>query len=65
VAVRYVVSGTHLGSMWGIAPTGRKIRWETNIFCRIRDGRMAHQWAIEDWAGVFQQLGVFKPPYAA
>ena len=63
VAIRYVVQGTHRGELWGIAPTGRAVRWEANIFYRIDGGRIAEQWAIEDWAGLFQQIGVFDPPF--
>jgi predicted ester cyclase len=28
VAVRFVVEGTHQGNMFGLAPTGRRVRWD-------------------------------------
>jgi C-1 hydroxylase len=28
VAVRYVVEATHQGNLLGIAPTGRRVRWD-------------------------------------
>ena len=36
--------GTHRGSLFGIAPTGRKIQFETVDAMRVRNGQITEHW---------------------
>ena len=63
VAARFVVEGTHRGELWGVQPTGRRIRWEANMVYRMLGGKVAEQWAAEDWAAILHQMGVVQLPW--
>lgn len=56
-AVRAVMTGTHSGDWFGIAPTGRSFRVAIHEFHRIADGRLTHTWHLEDWFGWMNQIG--------
>jgi len=58
VAIRYSDVGTHLGSFFGVAPTGKKMTWTgINIF-RFECGVVAESWSEVSGYGIWQQLGV-------
>ena len=59
VVGRFTCSATHLGEWLGQAPTGRRFERvdEVAIF-RLRDGKIAHAWSLEDTLGRLQQLGL-------
>ncbi|ALG72421.1 ester cyclase [Azospirillum thiophilum] len=56
-AVRAVMTGTHSGDWFGIAPTGRSFRLAIHEFHRIADGKLTHTWHLEDWFGWMNQIG--------
>jgi predicted ester cyclase len=58
VASRYVSTGTHKGTFWGIEPTGRRIEIQEISIFRIADGRIVEQWCMFDDLARLQQLGV-------
>jgi steroid delta-isomerase-like uncharacterized protein len=58
VASRYVSSGTHKGTFWGIEPTGRRIEIQEMSIFRIADGRIAEQWCMFDDLARLRQLRV-------
>jgi steroid delta-isomerase-like uncharacterized protein len=58
VASRYVSTGTHKGTFWGIEPTGRRIEIQEISIFRIADHRIAEQWCMCDELARLQQLGV-------
>ena len=49
--------GTHEGEFFGIAPTGRKIQFETVDVMRVRDGKIAEHWGVANLFSLMQQLG--------
>ena len=49
--------GTHLGEFFGVAPTGRKIQFETVDVMRVRDGQIAEHWGVANLFSLMQQLG--------
>jgi steroid delta-isomerase-like uncharacterized protein len=52
VLVRWTVRGTHLGTLWGLPPTGKPIAIEgVNIF-RVLDGRIVERRSFLDPAGI-------------
>jgi predicted ester cyclase len=61
IGVRAEISGTHLGALFGIAPTGKKVSFALHEFHTIAHGLVTHTWHLEDWFGLFMQLGQFPP----
>lgn len=58
VMTRYTWWGTHRGEMAGIAPTGKRVEVGGIEIYRIRNGKIADVWRIEDNLSLMQQLGV-------
>ncbi len=58
VVARWTGSGTHVGELDGIAPTGRPIRVDAISIHRMAGGRIAETWEVWDTLGLLQQLGV-------
>jgi predicted ester cyclase len=52
--------GTHEGDFLGIAPTHRKIHFETVDVMRVRDGRITDHWGVGNLFSLMQQLGVLN-----
>jgi predicted ester cyclase len=70
VGVRAHVAGTHLGKLMGIAPTSRHVSFAIHSFHEVHEGRITKTWHLEDWIGVFRQVGAYPPemgelPFAA
>ena len=65
VAVRFVVEATHEGDLLGIAPTGRKVRWDAVDVYRLRDGKICEEWAADDMTALLHQVGAYTPPWLA
>ena len=61
VAVRLTCTGTHNGrSLLGAEPSGKAIRYEGLVICRVKDGRIFEQWGGFDSLGLAQQLGLAR-----
>lgn len=56
VAHRWVLTGSQMGEIMGIAPTGRPVRMEGLEINRIDRGKIAESWAIGDAMGLRGQL---------
>src|SRR5204863_8491072 len=52
--------GTHHGMFLGVAPTGRKIHFETVDVMRVRNGKITDHWGVANLFSVMQQLGALK-----
>ena len=52
--------GTHEGTFLGMAPTGRKIQFETVDVMRVRNGKITDHWGVANLFSLMQQLGAFK-----
>lgn len=59
IGVRAEISGTHQGPLFGIAATGKQVRFRLHEFHTLMDGRVTTTWHMEDWFGLFLQLGQF------
>jgi steroid delta-isomerase-like uncharacterized protein len=57
--------GTHEGPFLGIAPTGRKIHFETVDVMRVRNGQIAEHWGVANLFSLMQQLGALPPVHGA
>jgi predicted ester cyclase len=61
VVARVSYSGTHQGTLRGMAPTGKQFTvMGINIF-RIANGKLVEHWGLSDRLAVLQQLGVVPP----
>src|SRR3981189_3388746 len=57
--------GTHKGEFFGVAPTGRKIQFETVDVMRVRDGKIAEHWGVANLFSLMQQLGAWPQAESA
>jgi steroid delta-isomerase-like uncharacterized protein len=65
VALRFVFSGTHTGTMRGNAPTGRTLQWREAMFFRFgADGKVAEIWHLINVMEVLEKMGVLPSPAA-
>jgi predicted ester cyclase len=51
--------GTHGGGFLGVAPTGRKIQFETVDVMRVRNGKITEHWGVANLFALMQQLGAW------
>jgi steroid delta-isomerase-like uncharacterized protein len=58
VAYRISMQGTHLGELWGVQPTGKKITRTGMLIDHFSDGKIVEEWQWMDWLGLMQQLGL-------
>lgn len=63
MAVRAQITGTHLGEIFGIAPTRKKVSFRLHEFHTLDGRRVTQTWHMEDWFGLFLQLGRFPPQH--
>lgn len=59
IAVRAEITGTHQGEIMGIAATGQPVSIRLHEFHTLDGQRITTTWHLEDWFGMFLQLGQF------
>jgi len=52
--------GTHQGMFLGVAPTGRKIHFETVDVMRVHNGKITDHWGVGNLFSLMQQLGILN-----
>jgi len=57
VATRGRITGTHKGEFQGVPASGKKIDISWTEIHRVKDGKIAEEWAQMDTAGMMQQIG--------
>jgi predicted ester cyclase len=58
VAAHSIVTGTHTGSeLFGVAPSGKQLKWTHSDFVRLVDGKIVERWVSADTLTFIQQLG--------
>ena len=57
--------GTHEGPLLGVAPTHRKIHFESVDVMRVRDGKIVEHWGVGNLPSLMQQIGAWVPPAEA
>jgi hydroxyacylglutathione hydrolase len=60
-AVHWTASATHLGSLWGVAPTGARVDLEGIDMLRVRDGRIVRNDAVLESMSIARELGLLPP----
>src|SRR6266446_487321 len=63
VAIRFVVEATHEGELLGIAPTGRRVRWDAVDVYRLKEGKISEEWAADDLTAILNAVGAYKAPW--
>ncbi len=61
IAVRAEMTGTHRGTLFGIPATGKKISVRMHEFHELDGQRVTRTWHLEDWFGMFHQVGALPP----
>jgi ketosteroid isomerase-like protein len=56
VAASFIYAGTHGGTYFGIAPTGRPLRFTSCDIFAVRNDQFVEHWGMGDLAGVLAQL---------
>jgi steroid delta-isomerase-like uncharacterized protein len=51
--------GTHQGTFLGVAPTGRRIHFETVDVMRVHQGKIVEHWGVANLFSLMQQLGAW------
>jgi len=54
--------GTHEGPFLGVAPTHRKIQFETVDVMRVQNGKITDHWGVGNLLSLMQQIGGWIPP---
>jgi predicted ester cyclase len=54
--------GTHDGPLLGIAPTHRKIHFESVDVMRVQNGKITDHWGVGNFLPLMQQIGGWTPP---
>src|SRR5262249_13146542 len=54
--------GTHEGPFLGIAPTHRRIHFETVDVMRVQNGKITDHWGVGNLLSLMQQIGGWIPP---
>ncbi len=58
VVARVLVTGTHLNSLFGIPPTGKRIEVQQINIEHIKNGKIIAHWRVTDELKMMQQLGL-------
>jgi len=58
VVASTTMTGTHLGELFGIPPTGKQVSMYGVHVLRIAGGKIAEHWGSNDDLGLMRQLGV-------
>lgn len=61
VTTRKTIEGTHLGNLFGISPTGKRIKINVIDIVRIKEGKYFEHWGINDFAQVINELKMENP----
>jgi steroid delta-isomerase-like uncharacterized protein len=54
--------GTHDGPFLGIAPTHRKIHFESVDVMRVQNGKITDHWGVGNLLSLVRQIGGWNPP---
>lgn len=58
VTLRYTLTGTHDGELFGLPASGRKFHVENCTLLRVEDGKVKNAYRYSDSLGLMTQLGV-------
>lgn len=56
VSTRKTLRGTHLGELWGLAPSGNRVEFEFIDIFRVADGLLIEHWTSMDLGALRSQM---------
>ena len=62
-AARVSLSGTHLGPLMGLPASGKYVTLSLHEFHTFREGRISVTRHMEDWMGLFRQIGALPSAF--
>jgi predicted ester cyclase len=62
VALRLTSQGTMKGEFMGLKPSGKHAVWSSMDYVRMKDGKVAEHWGLDDTMSMLQQLGFAPMP---
>jgi len=62
LASRWTATGTHQGSLMGIAPSGKRVTATGITITRFTNGKIKEAWFNYDTLGMLQQIGALPAP---
>src|SRR5208283_4256459 len=62
VVIRMTWRGTHKGTFYGVAPTGKTVEVTSMGIDRVVGGKIVEGWGEVDMLGLYQQIGALTPP---
>ena len=67
VASHWILRGTHLGVLFGLAPSGKAVQFQNLSIATVADGRVTQYNSEAGWLACFRQLGAipFNPDLPA
>jgi hypothetical protein len=57
VAVRWSASMRHVGPVFGLPPTGKRVSFRGSTWMRVENGQLVEGWDTWDFTGLLVQLG--------
>ena len=51
------------GELLGIAPAGRRVRWDAVDVYRLKEGKISEEWAADDLTAILNAVGAYKAPW--
>ena len=62
VATRWRIQGTHKGTLFDVAPSGKRVNITGIVITRVAQGKIVEEWEEFDQFGLFQQIGTVPRP---
>ena len=62
VAARFIMTGTHNGTFFGVPPTGKTITVQAINFYRFSNGQIVEEYGQPDMLSLLQQIGAIPAP---
>ena len=62
VAARFIMTGTHNGTFFGVPPTGKTIKVQAINFYRFSNGQIVEEYGQPDMLSLLQQIGAVPAP---
>jgi predicted ester cyclase len=63
VVVRLEVTGTLEKPILGLKATGQHLKWDAIDEYQLRDGKISHDWAADDFTAILNTSGTYKAPW--
>ena len=57
VASHWILQGTHTGDLFGIAPTGKRVKFQNLSIARIENGKIVQYNSEIGWLSILMQIG--------